>query len=406
MTEESTTQGAAAAGTLSTEAIHRLAFTFYATAAAAAVIGQTWVALKKLPWSDDLHVGWRIGAVAPFALTLELLAVVLAVMADHRMRLGERAVVLRVFSAAVAVLATGVIVVGHWGDPYVVAAFGGLSVAAYLLSMAHMAMRRRDAMRAAGQLAQIAPAYGWWRRLRRPLLTARAAELARERGLGLYESLRAAELELRAERRRPAIAAAVGAAIRAEQADPRMAEIAVSTLDLDRIAAELAGRADYAGWAARLAPAVTAPVDTATDESPSMPDAPPVGESPLYVPDEWMSHPTSGESPEPGQSPPHAIPPGDAPAGKASARRQRRPQPAASGDPEVTDSLLAQAKTVSDDSDTRMAWLWHATSGQASGRQLAAVGGVSAATGIRRAAQWRLTPPPDPRGDTPPVPVA
>jgi len=245
-----------------------MAVAFYVTAAAGAAIGQVWVAMTHIPWPDGLPVGWRLAAVLPFALCLELLAMVLAAMADQRMRMGERALGFRAFSAAVAVLAVGIIVAGHWGDPYTVTAFGGLSVSAYALWLLHSAARRRDALRAAGQLAAPAPAYGLFRWLRHPLWTARAAELARERGLGLYESLRVAELELRAERRRPAIAAAVEAAIRAEHDDPRMAEIAVSTLDLDRIAAELETQADYAGWAARLAPAVTAPApDTAPDMS-------------------------------------------------------------------------------------------------------------------------------------------
>lgn len=246
--------------------VGRLSTAFYAAAAAAAVIGQTWVAVDHLPWPDTLAPVWRVLVSGAGAATLELLAVVLAVMADYRMRLGERAVAVRVFSAAVAIVATGVIVIGHHHDLYLAAAFGTLSAAAYLLALVHMAARRRDALRAAGLLAQVPPSFGLYRWVRRPVLTARAAELARERGLGLYESLRAAELELRAERRRPAIAAAVEAAIRSSHDDPRMAEIAVSTLDLDRIAEELAATADYAGWAKRLAPAVTAPApDTAPD---------------------------------------------------------------------------------------------------------------------------------------------
>lgn len=156
---------------------------------------------------------------------------------------------------------------GHQSDPYIGIGFATLSAGAYCLALIHMSARRRDALRAAGLLAQVPPAYGVWRWVRRPVLTARAAELARVQGLGLRESLRQAELELRAERRRPAIAAAVEAAIRSSHDDPQMAEIAVSTLDLDRIATELAATADYAGWAKRLAPAVTAPpeVDPETD---------------------------------------------------------------------------------------------------------------------------------------------
>lgn len=385
--------------------VHRLASTFYGLAATAAVIGQTWVAVDHLPWPDGMSVVWRVAATAPFAVVLELLAVVLAVMSDYRLRLGERAVGIRAFSATVAIVATGVIVLGHREDIYLAAGFGTLSAAAYLLALVHMAARRRDALRAAGQLAQVAPAYGLYRRLRHPVLTARASELARERGLGLYESLRAAELELRAARRRPAIAAAVESAIRASHDDPRMAEIAVSTLDLDRIAAELELQADYAGWAARLAPAVTAPqADVSAPED----------ESPLYVPGAWVTHSGdsparlvthSGESPESpvaiadSPAPTSSDSPGDSPesAGKSAGGTSQRVTHSGDSPRSVPAELIERARGVSDDPEVRMAWLWHATEGRASGRELARAGDVSASTGIRRASQWRSQPPADPR---------
>jgi hypothetical protein len=236
----------------------RWAYAFYATAATGAVIGQVWVALTHVPWSPGWP-GWaRIAAVLPFALCLELLGMATAAMADQRQQLGERAYGFRALSGVTAVTAVGVIVVGHWPHGYQVAGFGALSGSAYVLWLLHSAARRRDALRAAGLLAATAPAYGWWRRLRHPVVTARAAELARERGLDLYGSLRQAELDRRAEARRPAIAAAVEQVVRADHADPRMAEIAATTLDLDRIAGALEARADYAGWADRLAPAVLA----------------------------------------------------------------------------------------------------------------------------------------------------
>jgi hypothetical protein len=241
----------------------RLAYAFYATAAAGAAVGQVWVALTRIDWSPAIPMAGRVAMVLPFALVLELLAMVLAAMGDQRQQLGERAYGFRVFSAVVAVVAVGVLVAGHWPHLYLVAAFGALSSSAYVLWLLHSAARRRDALRAAGKLATTAPAYGlnrwcpWfgtpgWR------VTRRAAELAREQGLGLYPSLRAAELAIRAEQRRPAIAAAVGELVRAEHRDPRMAQIAVTTLDLDRIAAGLTDRADYDQWADRLAPAVMA----------------------------------------------------------------------------------------------------------------------------------------------------
>jgi len=249
----------------------RLAYLFYAVAATGAVIGQTWVAVAHVPWGPDVPAVVRVVAVLPFALCLELLAMALAAMADERMRLGERAYGLRIFSAVVATVAVGILVAGHWPDLYWSGGFGVLSVSAYALWLLHSAARRRDALRAAGKLADTAPDYGLWRRLRHPVWTARAAELARQgrtdtaggwRPLGLFESLHAAQVAMREEKRRPAIARAVERVVRADQHDAGMAEIAVRTLDLDRLAAELAARVDYGAWADRLAPAVTAPVST------------------------------------------------------------------------------------------------------------------------------------------------
>ena len=247
----------------------RWAYSFYAVAATGAVIGQSWVALDHLPLPPAVPIVLRVLAVLPFALCLELLAMALAAMADERMRLGERAYGLRVFSTVVAVVAGGIQVVGHWPDLYWSSVFGVLSGSAYALWLLHAAARRRDALRAAGKLADTAPDYGPWRRMRHPIYTARAAELACEgrhdpatgrwRPLGLYESLRATELAISDEKRRPAVARAVEQVIRADQRDPHLAEVAVHTLDLDRLAAELAARVDYPAWADRLAPAITAP---------------------------------------------------------------------------------------------------------------------------------------------------
>lgn len=243
----------------------RLAYVFYGVAATGAAAGQVWVAMTRIDWPEFLPIPARLGLVLPFAVCLELLAMALAAMGDERQRMGERAVGFRAFSAVVAVLAVGILVAGHWPHAYQVAAFGALSTSAYVLWLLHSSARRRDALRAAGQLATVAPAYGWWRRVRHPILTARAAELAREHGYGLYESLRQAELDLRAEARRPAIAAAVEDVVRGDHQDPLMAEIAVRTMDLDRVAVELETRADYAGWADRLAPAVSATRPTAPE---------------------------------------------------------------------------------------------------------------------------------------------
>jgi hypothetical protein len=222
-----------------------------------------------LHWSEAVPVFVRVLAVLPFAVCLELLAMALAAMADERMRLGERAYGFRAFSGVVAGVAVGIQVGGHWPDFYWSSVFGLLSASAYLLWLLHTAARRRDALRAAGKLADTAPNYGLWRRVRHPIWTARAAELAREgrtdphtgtwRPLDLFESLRAADVAHGDEKRRPAVARAVEQVVRADHRDPRLAEVTVRTLDLDRLAAELAARIDYTTWADRLAPAVTAP---------------------------------------------------------------------------------------------------------------------------------------------------
>jgi hypothetical protein len=277
------------------------AYSFYAVAASGAVIGQSWVALDHLPLPPEVPIAVRVLAVLPFALCLELLAIALAAMADERMRLGERAYGLRVFSTVVAVVAVGIQVAGHWPDLYWSSVFGVLSGSAYALWLLHAAARRRDALRAAGKLADTAPDYGLWRRVRHPLFTARAAELAREgrvdahtgrwRPLGLYESLRATELTIGDEKRRPAVARAVEQVVRADQRDPHLAELAVRTLDLDRLAAELAARIDYPAWADRLAPAITAPVPIPSGGDADDP-ATPTEESDTAVPEQAHHRPT------------------------------------------------------------------------------------------------------------------
>lgn len=262
----------------------RWAYSFYAVAASGAVIGQSWVALDHLPLPPGVPIAVRVLAVLPFALCMELLAMTLAAMADERMRLGERAYGLRVFSTLVAVVAVGIQVVGHWPDLYWSSVFGVLSGSAYALWLLHAAARRRDALRAAGKLADTVPDYGLRRRMCHPIFTARAAELAREgrrdpatgtwRPLGLYESLRATELAIGDEKRRPAVARAVEQVVRVDQRDPHLAEVAVHTLDLDRLAAELAARVDYPAWADRLAPAITAPAPLSSGRDAYDPAAP------------------------------------------------------------------------------------------------------------------------------------
>lgn len=335
----------------------RLAYWFYAVAATGAVIGQTWVAVGHLPWGSGVPFWVRVAVVLPFAMCLELLAMALAAMADERMRLGERAYGFRAFSAAVAAVAVGIQVAGHWPDVYWSGVFGVLSGSAYLLWLLHAAARRRDALRAADKLADTAPDYGLWRRVRHPVWTARAAELAREgrvdtasgrwRPLGLYESLRAAQLVMGDEKRRPAVARAVEQVVRADQRDPRMAEVAVRMLDLDRLAAELAGRVDYGAWADRLAPAVTAllPIPAVTKQLPTR------GGEGSPAPGAAARAPSAGSGGAP-------VP---APRGRSTAERVAR---MLADRPEVGLSEVASALGVSERTVRRY---WPAPNGRADG---------------------------------------
>jgi hypothetical protein len=153
------------------------------------------------------------------------------------------------FSAAIATLATGINVVGHWGNVYAAVFFGALSASAYILYLFHSAFRRRDALRARKALAKPAPIYGWRQWRREPEVTRRARSLAQANNLGLHESLRMARDELRAETRLVALAKLVERRIRQEHSDATSAAIAANTYDLARLAAEIEARADYAGWA-------------------------------------------------------------------------------------------------------------------------------------------------------------
>ncbi|BCJ51806.1 hypothetical protein Asp14428_32810 [Actinoplanes sp. NBRC 14428] len=91
-----------------------------------------------------------------------------------------------------------------------------------------------------------------------------------------------------------------------------MAEVAVRTLDLDRLAAELAARIDYPAWADRLAPAITAP--TLPAGGPADITATPTQESDAAVPEQPHHRPTDPDvtattgaepapQPEPGPDP-------------------------------------------------------------------------------------------------------
>jgi hypothetical protein len=219
-------------------------FAFYAAVALIALAGQTGAAVEWLHW----YLPFALAAVA----SVEFGGIVLSAYADHRRRLGERAYAARALSAAVAAGAVAVNWLGHH-DHLQGGFFAGMSALGYLVWLLHSGARRRDQLRAVGDLPPVAPVYGAWSWLRHPGLTRQARALAlADPALGLYGSLSAARTAVRTERRQAAIAALLRRKLAAGR-DPLAAEIATSVYDLDEIAARLAAGADYDGLTGLIA---------------------------------------------------------------------------------------------------------------------------------------------------------
>ncbi|GAA3243033.1 hypothetical protein ACFO1B_30910 [Dactylosporangium siamense] len=212
---------------------------FYVVVLLVALTGQVWGAHEALA----LPLLFAIPAVA----ALELGGIVVLSNADTRRRLGERAVVSRALSAAIAVGAVSFNWLAH-DDKLLAGFFAGMSALGYLVWLMHTENQRRDRLRAIGALPPTTPAYelaGHW--LRHPLLTLRAKSLAKiSPELGLYGSLDAARAQQRQEQRTKAIAKVLHRKIRAA-VDPTTADIATATYDLDAIADRLAAQPDYDG---------------------------------------------------------------------------------------------------------------------------------------------------------------
>src|SRR5207247_2167366 len=123
----------------------------------------------------------------------------------------ERALAGRVFAFAVALLVALINFAGHMGNGYRQALFAGASLVAFGVYLWRGACRRRDALIASGDMAAPAPLYplscylpGRWK------VTRLARELARRnRRLGMYGSLAAAEAQLARQRRHAALMAAI-----------------------------------------------------------------------------------------------------------------------------------------------------------------------------------------------------
>ena len=235
------------------------AWVLYVIAATGSMIGQIWVGVITVPFPASFPWWLRAIIVWPFA--------------DERQRLGEAARMWRVLSAGSITVGVAINVVGHHQVPYLSVVFGGLGIFAYCVWLGHSAARRRDALRAAGKLADTAPDYGWAQRRREPAVTRRAAALAVEHGYSVYESLTVAREQLRAERRNAALARHIEAHMRAGHADPGMASIAVTTADVDAVAARVMELFDAEAWAQAIsAHLVPPPVAALVEQHPPTAD--------------------------------------------------------------------------------------------------------------------------------------
>jgi hypothetical protein len=252
----------------------KVAYAFYATAAAAALVGQVWAGVTHIPWPDNgFSQLLKIVLVTPAVAVLELGGVATAALADLRRRKGEQAYAYRAMSFFAALVAVVFNVVGHWRpeERFLAFGFGGLSAFAYVLWLIHSSARRRDALRRAGQMRETGPVYGVVQWAREPRVTWLARSLAIEHGYGLYESLRAAHHQIRNRSRREAIAGTVAEYIRSEHQDERLAKIAETTYDPDRLAGMLEERINYEVITNKLTKAISPPPEP--EEGPGVPAA-------------------------------------------------------------------------------------------------------------------------------------
>ncbi|WP_406050567.1 hypothetical protein [Kribbella sp. NBC_00889] len=252
----------------------KVAYAFYATAAAAALVGQVWAGVTHIPWPEEGFSQFlKIAVVTPAVAVLELGGVATAALADLRRRKGEQAYAYRAMSFFAALVAVVFNVVGHWRpeERFLAFGFGGLSAFAYVLWLIHSSARRRDALRRAGQMRETGPVYGVVQWMREPRVTWLARSLAIEHGYSLYESLRAAHHQIRNKSRRDAIAGTVAEYIRSEHQDERLAKIAETTYDPDRLAGMLEERINYEVITSKLTKAISPPPEP--EERPAVPAA-------------------------------------------------------------------------------------------------------------------------------------
>lgn len=242
------------------------------------------VALFGSAQGVESWIGWVAPAAFGAVLLAELGGVALSVFADNRRQKGERALVARMLSAAFAAGAIAVQLRGHTDaagrfPTSIGLFFAGFSAAGYVIYLLDSAAKRRDALRAAGKLAEPPPAYGAYQWTRHPWLTARARRLAvanaevrlveritsvEQHGdgtpttplLGRAASLAQAAADIAEERRVAGVAKTLRRRV-AAGVDPTMAKVAVHSWDLSKVAAGIAERADYPALTGLLAAELT-----------------------------------------------------------------------------------------------------------------------------------------------------
>lgn len=310
-------------------AAEKAAWIFYIIAAGGSTIGQIWVGVVTPPWPDSFPWWLRAILVAPFAVVIDLGGVVTSAFADARQRLGEPATMWRILSASSVTAGVAINIIGHHDVLYLAAVFGGLGIFAYSIWLGHSAARRRDALRAAGKLADTAPDYGFAQRRREPEVTRRASALAVEHGYSVHESLTVARQQLRVERRNTALATHIEKHMRAMHKDPILASIAVTTADIDAVATRLMELFDAEAWARSLSVQLVPPTVAAAIKP----------------------QPVADEHPEPEPGPAIVMPPADVlkrvPTKQAEYDRWRQLWKALIAEPDVSNKAFADRHAIS-----------------------------------------------------------
>ncbi|MGI5179541.1 hypothetical protein ACQEVZ_24740 [Dactylosporangium sp. CA-152071] len=194
---------------------------------------------------EVIGVPWWVAV--PAVSVLELGGVVIMRTAEVRRRLGESAIFTYLLAVGIAAFATVFNWMAH--DNKVTGAFFAfMSTVGFLVWALSTEHRRRDRLRANGQMSDLPPRYEFithW--VRHPWITLRARSMAKAKpSLGLTGSLFQAELAMRRDRRVKGISRVLEKKIR-KAVDPVTAGIAINAYDLDRVADELERQADYVG---------------------------------------------------------------------------------------------------------------------------------------------------------------